>query len=95
MLLPSGPDMVRGLYCIGPEARHGLHLMKVSCYGIRAGHTIKNQDVGANLVFTLVAISRDFRRSEKGEHKVRPYIHSKPCSCFHIFSHLEPANPIQ
>jgi hypothetical protein len=21
MLLPSGPDMVRGLYCTGPEAR--------------------------------------------------------------------------
>jgi len=23
MLLPSGPDMVRGLYCTGPEARQG------------------------------------------------------------------------
>ena len=51
MLLPSGPDMVRGLYCIGPEARHGL---KVSCYGIGEVLTNKKQAVGANLVFALL-----------------------------------------
>ena len=45
MLLPSGPDMVRGLYCTGPGARQSVdtsirdrHLKK-TFYGIRQAET--------------------------------------------------------
>ena len=48
MLLPSGPDMVRGLYCTGPEARYiYTAILPKASYGITPGETSTEKRRGA------------------------------------------------
>jgi hypothetical protein len=45
MLLPSGPDMVRGLYCTGPEARHSFSAKNCMLRYLPAGNKEEKQSL--------------------------------------------------
>jgi hypothetical protein len=58
MLLPSGPDMVRGLYCTGPEARQNNS--KAASYGITVEDTSLTLPAAENARFA--SLFGGFRR---------------------------------